>query len=445
MTEQSTQERFKRGAADAPHYFQFMADFIGFTPADAQTIRDTRPFIEPYLPAIIGEFYSQLLRFPATRKHFLKKDGTVDQDYLELRMQHQVSFWRRTLTGAFDDDYARFVDYVGRAHTSQGADPNVYIPERYVIGMVGFVQQRIAAVLANELDDVDEELEARGLRAWSALLTVLTEQLSRVYGEGNEPETFEPKQELNEEPLHELAADSYERASGLLQPSGYRRVLVGPVADIAEGDRKIIDVDGQSIGVFHLKEGWVALSNSCLHRGGPVCAGPWDGDTLTCPWHGYQYDISTGQLLLDRTTALPLYKTEIEAGDIYVNLPVYASDEPEVSLAHLFAAAGRAAETLAPDQFRVADLKPGHSCRVTVGGRAVAVYNIDGSYYATQDECTHADGPLSEGDIDGPAVICPWHASAFDVRDGSVLIGPATDPLRTYQVVIEGEIGRVEG
>jgi len=75
----------------------------------------------------------------------------------------------------------------------------------------------------------------------------------------------------------------------------------------------------------------------------------------------------------------------------------------------------------------------------------VAVYNIDGTHYATQDECTHADGPLSEGDLDGCAVICPWHASAFDVRDGSVLIGPATEPLRTYRVVIEGEIGRVEG
>jgi len=445
MSEVSTQERFKRGAADAPRYFQFMADFIGFTPADAEAIRETRPYIEPHLAAIIGEFYAQLLRFPATRKHFLKKDGTVDQDYLELRMQHQANFWRRTLSGAFDDDYARFVDYVGRAHTSQGADPRVYIPERYVIGMVGFVQQRIAAVLANELDGVDEALEARGLRAWSAFLAVLTEQLSRVYGEGKEPETYEPKQTLNAEPVHDLAEDSYERAAGLIQPAGYRRVQVGPASEIAEGERKIIEADGHSIGVFHLKEGWAAFSNSCLHRGGPVCTGALDGTTLTCPWHGYQYDVTTGQLLLDHSTALPVYRVTVEDSQVYVDLPVFAADEPEVSLANLFSAPSHTPEILKPDQFRVAGLKPGHSLRVAVGGRAVAVYNIDGTHYATQDECTHADGPLSEGDLDGCAVICPWHASAFDVRDGSVLIGPATEPLRTYRVVIEGEIGRVEG
>ena len=110
MNELSTQERFKRGAVDAPRYFRFMAEFVGFTPGDAQPIRETRSVVEKHLPTIIGEFYAQLLRFPATRKPFLKKDGTIDQDYLELRMQHQANFWRRPMTGVFDDDYARFVD-----------------------------------------------------------------------------------------------------------------------------------------------------------------------------------------------------------------------------------------------------------------------------------------------------------------------------------------------
>ena len=148
MSELSTQERFKRGAVDAPRYFRFMADFVGFTPADAQTIRETRSVVEKHLPTIIGSSMRSSCAFPATRKPFLKKDGTIDQDYLELRMQHQANFWRRTMTAVFDDDYARFVDYVGRAHTSQGADPRIYISERYVIGMIGFMQQRIAEALA---------------------------------------------------------------------------------------------------------------------------------------------------------------------------------------------------------------------------------------------------------------------------------------------------------
>ncbi len=445
MSELSTQERFKRGAVDAPRYFAFMADFVGFTPADAQTIRETRSVVEKHLPTIIAEFYVQLLRFPATRKPFLKQDGTVDQDYLELRMQHQANFWRRTMTAVFDDDYARFVDYVGRAHTSQGADPRIYISERYVIGMIGFMQQRIAEALARELHAINPDLESRGLKAWSALLTVLTEQLSRVYGEGKEPETYLPQEEIDEEPLHELAEDSYERASGLLKPSGYRRVLVGPAAAIAEGERKIVEAEGHSIGVFRLADGWYALSNSCLHRGGPVCTGTLEGTTLTCPWHGYQYDITTGQLLLDRSSCLPTYKVLVQDAEVYVEVPVYTQEE-EVSLANLFGVAARASqEPLPPGAFRVQDVRPGQAGLVSVDGKDVAVFNVDGTFYATQNACTHADGPLNEGDVEGCRVMCPWHASVFDVRDGSVIMGPASDPLKTYRVVIEGETGRVEG
>jgi hypothetical protein len=190
----STQERFKRGAADASRYFQFMSEFIGFTPADAATIRETRFIVEKYIPSIIADFYAHLLRYPATRRIFQKKDGTVDQPYLALRMQHQAAFWRRTASGLYDEDYARFVDYVGRAHTSNGADPKIYIPERYVIGMVSFVQEHIARALAAELHTLDPDLELRALKSWNRLCMVLLEMLARPYGQGREAETFEPHQ-----------------------------------------------------------------------------------------------------------------------------------------------------------------------------------------------------------------------------------------------------------
>jgi nitrite reductase/ring-hydroxylating ferredoxin subunit len=369
------------------------------------------------------------------------------------------------MTGAFDDDYARFVDYVGRAHTSHGADPRVYIPERYVVGMVGFMQQRIAETLSAALNGTDEGFEARALKAWSAFLTVLGQQLSRVYGEGNEPETYQPQQEVEEKPLLELAEHSYEHATGQMKPRACHRVLVGPAESIPEGERKIVEAAGQSVGVFHIGDHWYAVGNSCLHRGGPVCSGALDGLILTCPWHGYQYDLATGQLLLDRTSALPTYRVTLENGVVFVDVPIYDDDEPDLSLEHVFPhvpaaqvlSAGPAAPAaseappanreqataLAPNEFRVADVKPGHSRRVRVEGRAVAVFNVDGEFYATQDECTHADGPLTEGDLVGCTIICPWHASVFDVGDGSVKDGPAMDPLKVYKIVIDGEIGRV--
>ncbi len=126
-------------------------------------------------------------------------------------------------------------------------------------------------------------------------------------------------------------------------------------------------------------------------------------------------------------------------------VPVYRREQPDVSLEGLFGvAAGRTRLDVGPDQFRVADLQPGQVRRVEVAGQAVAVCNVAGHFYAVQDACTHADGPLSEGQLDGQHIICPWHASRFDVLTGAVLDGPASEPVRTYRVVIEGDLGRVE-
>ncbi len=141
----------KQGAEDAGRYFSYMAEFVGFTADDAKIIRQTKPFIENHIPEIVAAFYDHLLRYPPTRQLFLKKDGTLDHDYLQLRMRHLTNFWLRTADGVFDDEFARYIDYVGRAHTSHGADPNIYIAERYVIGQVGFIQHAISDALSKEL------------------------------------------------------------------------------------------------------------------------------------------------------------------------------------------------------------------------------------------------------------------------------------------------------
>jgi nitrite reductase/ring-hydroxylating ferredoxin subunit len=101
------------------------------------------------------------------------------------------------------------------------------------------------------------------------------------------------------------------------------------------------------------------------------------------------------------------------------------------------------ASALAPNEFRPADLGPGKMRMLRFDKQDVAIYNVDGVYYATQNDCTHAGGPLAEGDLDGCFVTCPWHGSRFDVCDGKVVRGPANKPLHSYRVVIEGDIGRV--
>ena len=276
-----------KSSSEAGRFFSYMAGFVRFTPEDELAIKDTRFIVEKHLPQIVGDFYAHLLRYPQTRRFFLKKDGTIDQDYLELRMYHQVNFWRRTSSANFNDEYADFVEYVGKAHTSHGADPKIYIPERYVIAMVGFVQNAIIQALQEELSEVDPELQMRGVRAWNKLLIVLLEILSRAYGYGRDEESYQDQVEYDEDAIKGLSVDLYERALGIARSIEYHDVLVGKVGEIPEGERKIIEYQGLSIGVFHHHGEWYALNNKCLHRSGPVCTGPLDGDTLTCPWHGY--------------------------------------------------------------------------------------------------------------------------------------------------------------
>jgi nitrite reductase/ring-hydroxylating ferredoxin subunit/uncharacterized membrane protein len=88
-----------------------------------------------------------------------------------------------------------------------------------------------------------------------------------------------------------------------------------------------------------------------------------------------------------------------------------------------------------------ASLKPGHTLRAEINKTVVAVANLDGTFYAFQEFCTHRYAPLSEGTFAGKQVICPWHGSCFDMRTGEVKEGPAKVPLKVFAVrVREGKI-----
>jgi nitrite reductase/ring-hydroxylating ferredoxin subunit len=72
------------------------------------------------------------------------------------------------------------------------------------------------------------------------------------------------------------------------------------------------------------------------------------------------------------------------------------------------------------------------------GGRRVLIYNVDGEYYATDEQCSHRECSLAEGPFSGKVVTCPCHMARFDVTTGEVLSPPATIPLPTHPVKVEG-------
>ena len=144
---------------------------------------------------------------------------------------------------------------------------------------------------------------------------------------------------------------------------------------------------------------------------------------------------------LDERSLIP--GEEAELGEIRFEdwLRAIPQQNPNASHAPAVATPSRIERALLKAcEFRVSEVPPGS---VLLMGD-VAVFNIDGGFCATQARCPHRQGPLSEGTVDGSTVTCPLHGAQFNVWTGAVLRGPAKDPLTTFRVTVDGEVGRVE-
>lgn len=91
---------------------------------------------------------------------------------------------------------------------------------------------------------------------------------------------------------------------------------------------------------------------------------------------------------------------------------------------------------------RTVEVTPGQGKMVEVEGKKIAVFNVDGSFYAIDDTCTHRGGPLSEGALEGNQVTCPWHGATYDVTTGEALGPPAPKGVARYNVRVES--GNIE-
>src|ERR1700735_1665924 len=85
------------------------------------------------------------------------------------------------------------------------------------------------------------------------------------------------------------------------------------------------------------------------------------------------------------------------------------------------------------------EIAPGGKKLVDLDGRAIAVFNVDGTLFAIDDVCTHDGGPLAEGELIGCEIECPRHGARFDVRTGRPLCMPAIEPVAVHAIVARGE------
>lgn len=86
----------------------------------------------------------------------------------------------------------------------------------------------------------------------------------------------------------------------------------------------------------------------------------------------------------------------------------------------------------------ISEVSPGKGKAVAVGAKKIALFNVDGTFYAIDNTCLHRGGPLGEGAMEGTTVTCPWHGWEYDVTTGASSVNPSVK-VATYPVRVQGQ------
>lgn len=92
------------------------------------------------------------------------------------------------------------------------------------------------------------------------------------------------------------------------------------VSEIPEGTGKEFTAAGRIVALFHVQSQFHAIDGICAHQGGPIAKGQLDGEIVTCPWHGWQYDVRSGQHCLNPRICQTAFEVKVENGEIYVRV-----------------------------------------------------------------------------------------------------------------------------
>lgn len=95
---------------------------------------------------------------------------------------------------------------------------------------------------------------------------------------------------------------------------------VAKVAEIPAGTIREFQVDGKAIALANVGGKFHAINNSCLHRGGPLADGLLEGNVVTCPLHGWQYDVTTGKVQQNPAVGVDCYALDVRGEDIFISI-----------------------------------------------------------------------------------------------------------------------------
>jgi nitrite reductase (NADH) small subunit len=100
-----------------------------------------------------------------------------------------------------------------------------------------------------------------------------------------------------------------------------RSIRAASVDEIPPGTGKEITLEGRILAIFHVDGEFFAIDGLCAHAGGPVGKGTLLGSIVTCPWHGWQYDVRSGENCLNGVICQQKYPISVDSGEIFVEFP----------------------------------------------------------------------------------------------------------------------------
>ena len=97
-------------------------------------------------------------------------------------------------------------------------------------------------------------------------------------------------------------------------------IKVADTADLKPGEGKVVEAAGKVLALFNVGGTFYVLDNTCLHRGGPLGEGELEGTIVTCPWHGWRYNVKTGANITIPSAKVANYQVKVEGNDVLIAL-----------------------------------------------------------------------------------------------------------------------------
>jgi hypothetical protein len=179
---------------DLAYRFHYLAEFVGFGPADVKTIHAAAVAIAPLVPTLVDAVYTKLHTYDATWRHFLPRQSgyegpvpksleevTPDHEMIKYRKEHLGRYLAALVTRPYDGKMVGYLDMVGKIHTPKAGSTELDVPLVQMNALLGFVADALTATILGL--GLDRDTEVRTLRAFNKLLWLQNDLINRHYQE----------------------------------------------------------------------------------------------------------------------------------------------------------------------------------------------------------------------------------------------------------------------